>query len=231
MAYGLILAGGIGNRMQSDIPKQFIEIGGKPIIVYTIEQFVAHKDISNIIVLVPKDWLEYTRKIIKEHVKSEKVYVTIGGKLRNDTIIKGIEFIEKEFGENDAIVVTHDAARPFISEEIISRNITSMNHYEACDTVVPATDTIVYSLDNCVIRDIPDRSHLYQGQTPQSFHMKTFKELYLSLSEEEKEKLTDAAKVFIMKGIEVGLVKGHSSNIKITYPFDVTLANAIINNR
>ena len=94
--------------------------------------------------------------------------------------------------------------------------------------MVPATDTIVESKDGAVISNIPDRSQYYQGQTPQSFKAKRFKELYLSLTEEERNVLTDAAKVFVVKGDEVAVVKGEVFNIKVTYPYDLQLAETLL---
>ena len=100
--------------------------------------------------------------------------------------------------------------------------------YGACDTAVAATDTIVYSEDNVLIKDIPDRSKMYQGQTPQTFNALKLKTLYESLTEEEKAVLTDAAKIFVMKGEKVHIVDGEVFNIKITYPYDLRVAEALI---
>lgn len=233
MIYGLILAGGIGSRMGAEIPKQFIEINGKPIIAYTIDVFVEHPGMEAVIILVPEDWVEYTRELVGENFRNTKnIYVVSGGELRNDTIMKGIEFIESKFKVDDeTIVLTHDAVRPFITTEIIDNNIEAMKYYSVCDTVIPATDTIVHSANHKTITNIPDRAELYQGQTPQTFKMVKFKELYQSLSDEEKRILTDAAKVFVIRGEAVGLVEGAASNIKITYPSDIIMAKAILGAR
>ena len=100
--------------------------------------------------------------------------------------------------------------------------------YGACDTVVSATDTIVCSENGEIISDIPDRSKMYQGQTPQSFKAKKLKELYVSLSEKEKEILTDACKIMVLKGEKVQLIEGEVCNIKITYPYDMKVAEALL---
>ncbi|MCB6367696.1 D-ribitol-5-phosphate cytidylyltransferase, partial [Intestinibacillus massiliensis] len=114
------------------------------------------------------------------------------------------------------------------TERIIEDNINTVMKYGACDTVIAATDTIVESTNGKVITNIPDRAYLYQGQTPQSFKAKAFKELYSSLTEQEKEVLTDAAKVFVLKGQAVNLVRGETYNIKITYPSDLQLAESLL---
>ena len=159
----------------------------------------------------------------------EDVSIIPGGKSRNDTIMNAIDFIEKNYGlDEDSIVITHDAVRPFVTHRIIEDNIKAVEEGAACDTVIPATDTIVESMDNHVISQIPDRSKYYQGQTPQSFKAKKFKDLYNSLSEEEKQILTDAAKVFVIKGEKVTLVQGETFNIKVTYPYDLQVAETLL---
>ena len=116
-------------------------------------------------------------------------------------------------------------------DRIIEENIKYAQEYGACDTVVPATDTIVKSMDNEIISEIPDRSKMYQGQTPQSFKIKKLKSLYEGLSEEEKTILTDAAKIFVIKGEKVHLVEGEVSNTKITYPYDLRVAETLISEK
>lgn len=143
--------------------------------------------------------------------------------------MNAIRQIESEYAVDDeTIIVTHDSVRPFVTHRIIEENIEYAQKYGACDTAVPATDTIVQSEDNIVISDIPERSKMYQGQTPQTFRLKKLKELYEGLTEEEKKILTDAAKIFVMKGEKVYLVEGEVSNIKITYPYDLRVAETLI---
>ena len=230
MIYGLVLAGGIGRRMGSEIPKQFLRVNGKTIISYTVKTFLENRNIEEVIVLVPEDWVEET----KEHFANDlgeqsRLHVIAGGELRNDTIMNGIAYIrEHDPDSENAVLITHDAVRPFVTKEIIDANIEALKDHTACDTVVPSTDTIVVSEDGAVISSVPDRAKLYNGQTPQSFRLGTFERLYNSLTEEEKQILTDAAKVFVLKGEEVALVEGASSNIKITYPSDLDLAESIL---
>ena len=143
--------------------------------------------------------------------------------------MNAIRQIESEYAVDDeTIIVTHDSVRPFVTHRIIEENIEYARKYGACDTAVPATDTIVQSEDNIVISDVPERSKMYQGQTPQTFRLKKLKELYEGLTEEEKRILTDAAKIFVMKGEKVYLVEGEVSNIKITYPYDLRVAETLI---
>lgn len=230
MIYACILAGGIGSRMGNEKPKQYINIGDKPIILHTIEKFCLCSEFEEILILCPKDWIEYTKGLIKKHIGPDNsIKVLLGGDTRNETIMNAVRYIEKSGNlDEDTIVVTHDAVRPFVTYRIIEDNIKAAKEFGACDTVIPATDTIVESTDGKSISSIPNRASLYQGQTPQSFKAMKLKELYESLEESEKAILTDAAKIFVIKGETVSLVRGENSNIKITYPYDLTVAESLL---
>ncbi|MGI6264731.1 MAG: 2-C-methyl-D-erythritol 4-phosphate cytidylyltransferase [Acutalibacteraceae bacterium] len=230
--YGLILAGGKGTRMGNvEKPKQFMEIGGKPIIVHTIEKFAMYPEFDGVIVLSPKAWVRHTRDLIDKYVaKKDHIAVVEGGATRNETIMNGIRYIEEQGALNEeTIVVTHDSVRPFVTYRILEENVRYAREVGACDTVVPASDTIVESRDGQLIASIPDRSAMYQGQTPQSFHAKKLRDLYEALTPDEKQILTDACKIMVLKGERVRLVEGEVFNIKITYPYDIRVAQSLLN--
>jgi len=230
--YGVVLAGGKGTRMGNvEKPKQFMEIGGKPIIAHTIEKFCVFPGFDRVIVLSPKSWMRHTQDIVNKYVfNKEKVAVVEGGSSRNETIMNGIRYIEANYGlDDETIIVTHDSVRPFVTHRILEENVKYAKECGACDTVISATDTIVVSDDHKLISSIPDRSKMYQGQTPQSFHAKKLRDLYNSLTEEEKEILTDACKILVLKGEKVHLVEGEVFNMKITYPFDLRVAQSLLN--
>ena len=231
MIYAGILAGGQGTRMGNvPMPKQFLLLNEKPIIIHTVEKFVLNPRFDKIIIASPKEWLNYTEDILKKHgLDLEHVHVVEGGSERNETIMNVIDFIDEKNGLTDEdILVTHDAVRPFLTHRIIDENIDMGLKYGAVDTAIEAIDTIVESKDNEFISDIPRRDIMYQGQTPQTFSIKKLKELYNELSEEEKSILTDACKIFTLKGEKVKVVRGEIFNIKITTPFDLNVANSII---
>lgn len=231
MVYAVILAGGVGSRMGGDKPKQYLTVKDKPIIIYTIEKFIAVPQFEKIIVLCPKQWVEHTKNLVEKHIAPEKDSIAVieGGDTRNETIMNAISYIEQEGKlDDDTIIVTHDSVRPFVTNRIIEENIEFAKQYGACDTVVPATDTIVEALDNTIISSIPDRSKMYQGQTPQSFNALKLKNIYAALTDEEKDILTDAAKIFVIKGEKVALVQGETYNMKITYPYDLRVAKSLL---
>ena len=229
--YGVILAGGIGTRMGNvEKPKQFLELGGKPVIIHTVEKFVVHPGFDAVLVLSPKAWVPYTRDIIRKALPDiSKVTVLSGGETRNETIMNAVRHIEK-MGDLDeeTIIVTHDSVRPFVTHRILEENIRYAREFGACDTVIPASDTIVESLDNSKITQIPNRKFMYQGQTPQSFKALSLKQEYEALTDDEREILTDACKIMVLKGKQVHLVQGEVFNIKITYPYDLTVAHALL---
>ena len=229
--YAIILAGGKGTRMGNiEKPKQFMEIGNKPIIIHTIEKFVLHSEFDEILVLSPKQWIKHTEDLIRKYISSDsRIHVIEGGATRNETIMNAIQYIDREGNLNDeTVIVTHDSVRPFLTHRIIDENIRYAREFGACNTVIPATDTIVESKDHQFVTSIPDRTTMYQGQTPQTFKAVQLRNLYESLTVEEKEILTDACKILIMKGEKVHLVEGEVSNIKITYPHDLRVAEALL---
>lgn len=233
MVYAEILAGGKGKRMgNTDMPKQFLMLGTKPIIIHTVEQFMINTNVSKIIVCCPKDWITYMNDLLDKYIPNSNIDVVEGGKTRNETIMNGCKFIEEKYGLNDDdVIITHDAVRPFVTQRIIDDNIIGLNTSTAVDTVIEATDTIVESLDSKIISNIPERKFMYQGQTPQSFNIKELIKVYNSLKEEEKEILTDACKMFLLKKKNVKIVNGETYNIKITNIHDLKIANAILMER
>ncbi len=231
MIYGVVLAGGVGSRMGNmDKPKQYLLIGNKPVIIHTLEKFYMQKEFEKILVLAPAAWVSHTEDLVKKYLpEPARVVVLEGGDTRNETIMNAIRYIEEQGNlDEETIIVTHDSVRPFVTQRILEDNIRLAKEYGACDTAVAATDTIVCSDDQTLISEIPERKRMYQGQTPQSFLALKLKNLYESLTEEEKERLTDAAKIFVLKGEKVPLVEGEVFNIKITYPYDLRVAKALI---
>ena len=231
MNYVGILAGGKGTRMgKIDLPKQFLMLGKKPVIVQTIEQFAMCPEIDEIVAAVPEAWVTYTQDIVDKYLKNiDNLHITKGGSDRNGSVMNICKFIEDNYGLNDDdIVITHDAVRPFVTDRIIKDNIKLMEKFDSVDTVIPATDTIVESKDGEIISNIPNRSILYQGQTPQTFKIKLLMSVYESLTDDEKRILTDACKIFTIKGLNVGIVNGEPYNIKITNQFDYKMAGFMV---
>jgi len=230
MTIAAILAGGVGSRMGNlGTPKQYLMVGGKPILVHTVEKCWVHPEVDHVVVLTPASWIERTNDMLGEHLPANHgVEVIAGGDTRNNTLRNALAYVRERFGDEGHVLLTHDAVRPFLTHRIISENIAAAKEYGACDTVIPATDTIVRSEDGKIISEIPPRGQLYQGQTPQSFKCADLARLINSLTPEEESTLTDACKIFTIKGAPVALVRGEAHNIKITYPHDLKVAHALL---
>lgn len=231
MIFGAILAGGVGSRMSIEgMPKQYLPLGSRPVFIHTLEKFLLCGDFDAVFIGTHGDWVDFTRNEVKKFVTGDAaVHVVQGGDNRNGTIMNIVAAIEELYGaSDDHVVVTHDSVRPFVKISTIKDNISAAREYGACDTVIPATDTIVVSSDGEVVEDIPLRSVMYQGQTPQSFKLSLFKSLYEGLSDEERAVLTDACKALVLKGFPVHLVRGDVTNIKLTTVMDYRVAQAMV---
>lgn len=231
MVFAAVFAGGIGSRMgNSDTPKQYLELGGKPVIIHTVEKFFINEEIDEILILCPKAWVAHTRDLVAKYLpEGKKITVIAGGATRNGTLENAIEYIENNCEtDEDTVIVTHDAVRPFLTHRIICENVEAAKKYGACDTVIPATDTIVASEEGKMISSIPERNKMFQGQTPQSFRLKELERVLSSLTEDEKAILTDACKIFTIKNKDVFMVNGEVFNIKITYPYDLKVAQTLL---
>lgn len=231
MIYAGILAGGIGSRMGNvPLPKQFLELDGKPIIIHTIEKFLLTKEFDKIFIATPQKWVSHTKDILnKFNLNDQRLEVIQGGSDRNETIMSIVGHIEKikPIKDND-VIITHDAVRPFLTRRIIKENIAAVLENKAVDTVIPAIDTIITSKNGEDIESIPLRDEMYQGQTPQSFNINSLRYNYNKLSEDNKKLLTDACKIMVVSNHKVKLVDGELYNIKITTPYDLKVANSII---
>lgn len=229
MIFAGIVAGGTGTRMGADIPKQFLKIGGKPIIIHTITKFLENKNIEKVYSGVHPEWIEYAEKLIEEYkLDSSRISIIKGGSDRNTTVFNIIDSIIDEYGKNeDDIILTHDGVRPFVSQKIISDNMEAAAKHDACGTYISAVDTIIRSQNGNTVFDVPPRKEMYQAQTPQSFNILKLYQIYHSLSENEKTKLTDTCSVFTLKGLPVNIVKGDVMNIKITTKSDLLIADLI----
>ena len=227
MIYAGIVAGGTGSRMGADRPKQFLSLGGRTVLEMSAAAFLNIKEIDRVYIAVHRDWLEHTRELFKAH--GSRVRIAAAGETRSDTLVNLVNavFAENVITDED-IILTHDAARPFVSERIIRDNIDAARKHTVCTTAIPATDTILVSGNGETVTAAPDRSTLYQAQTPQSFRLTEFRRIYASLSAQEKAALTDACGIFSARGVPVRIVPGEPENFKLTTPLDMKTAEALV---
>ena len=229
MIFAAILAGGIGTRMSLNKPKQFEIVGDKPILIHSIEKFLKVEEIDKIIVSSPANHIQETKNLIKEYIKNNSRIVTIkGGKTRNDTILNSIQYVKTNFEDIDPILITHDAARIFVSPELIIKSIINLKDSDAASPVIPAIDVIFESKEKGKLTDIPLRKNLVHSQTPQSFKINKFLEIYESLTDDEIKKLDEAMMLFHLRNGKISLFEGDSKNFKITRDIDLTIAETYL---
>lgn len=229
MIYAAIAAGGTGSRMGADIPKQFMKVGGRRIIVRTAERFLKNGAVDLVYIGANTEWLGELNEMCRgENLDMNRIRIVGGGTDRNGTIFKIADAIASERGiTEEDIIVTHDGARPFVPQRIISESIAQMKRFDAVTAAIPTTDTVLISADGKKVDLVPKRATVYRMQTPQTFRLTKLLSVYGSLSESQKLMLTDTASVFTSAGLPVGLIRGEETNIKITVPFDLDTAELI----
>ena len=224
MISAIILAGGKGKRMGSAISKQFIDIKGKPIIYYTLKKFSENKKIDNIIVVLPEDEVKYFKENILKKYELRINKIVIGGKERQDSVYNALKSLKNSSTD---IVLIHDGARPFISERIINEGIKFAEIYGAAAPGVMPKDTIKVKNEKNFSFDTPNRANLVSIQTPQVFKFDEILECHEKIRY-NGEKVTDDTMVVEKYGYSVYLYDGEYTNIKVTTPEDLILAERLI---
>ena len=222
MISAIVLAGGRGKRMNYHKSKQFIEIKGKPVLVYTLEKFIYNKSIDEVILVLAEDEVDYCKKEVLQKYSLKVDRIVIGGKERQDSVFNALEAMEKA-----NIVLIHDGARPFISEKIIEEGIKYANIYGAAAPGVTPKDTIKIKNEDNISVDTPDRNTLVAVQTPQCFKYDEIYQCHRKIKEENAI-VTDDTSVVERYGHKVYLYEGDYTNIKITTPEDLILAERLI---
>ena len=222
MISAIILAGGKGKRMGANVSKQYIQINGKPILYYTLKRFSDCKDINRIILVLPKDEIDYCKEEVLDKYSLKVDLIVEGGKERQDSVNNALEQII-----DDEIVLIHDGARPFVSQRIIDEGIKYARFYGASAPGVMPKDTIKIKSDENFSLSTPDRNTLVAIQTPQVFKLNIIKDCHRKVKE-EKLKVTDDTMVVELYGNKVYLYEGDYTNIKVTTPEDLILAEKLI---
>lgn len=226
MNIAVVFAGGVGKRMSSKaIPKQFLELHGKPIIIYTLEAFEKSKDIDKIVVVCVKSHIKELKRYISKFALEKVAMIVPGGKTGFESIYNGLEAVGT-VGKEDDIVLIHDGVRPFIDRKVIAENIASVKKYGNAITAVPTIEGIMISESGETVDDFPERKRMYATKAPQSFRYKEVFDLYKRAKEEEYEPV-ETAHLCQHYGMELHMVKGSYDNIKITTPMDYYIFRAI----
>lgn len=228
MNIAVVFAGGTGQRMNTKTkPKQFLELHGKPILVYTLEQFQYHKEIDAIIVVVLEEWIEYCGDLKERYQLSKIKAIIAGGETGQESIFNGLVKSRELFGE-DNIVLIHDGVRPLIDSDTISKNISCVKENGSAITVTPAVETIVISQESGEIGTVIDRKKSQMAKAPQSFMLKEILKCHYEAQREGINEFIDSASLMQYYGHRLHAVNGAFENIKITTPADFYILRAII---
>lgn len=219
----IIFAGGVGQRMGSSIPKQFLNVYGKPILIHTLEKFQYHLDIDKIYVACKEDLIPYFRGLVEKYniTKIPETGIVPGGKTGQDSIFNALDAAYKE-NDGDSIVLIHDGVRPLIDEDLITRNIENVKEYGSAITCTPAFETPVISYDGTNVDELPKRKFVYTAQAPQSFRLEDIHAMHLKVRKENPDytDIVDSCTLMEKNGFQTHLIEGIRGNIKVTTPED-----------
>ena len=224
--YALIFAGGIGRRMsESDIPKQFLEVDGKSIIIRTLEHFTYHEMVDKIVVVCLESWIEYLQADIARYRLPKIEKIIPGGDTGFQSIHLGLKVISAEASGEDIVLIC-DGVRPMLSESLLTNCINFSEEYGTAVPVTPSIDSILYSKDSKVSKTNYDRNSIFLTQAPQGFKLSIINEAHRIATDNNMEAIS-SADLMIELGREVHIYQGIRENIKVTTPEDLNSLRAI----
>ena len=217
----VIFAGGSGTRMNAKtLPKQFLQMNGKPIIIHTLEYFENCKEIDGIVVSCIDGWQDYLKEFIhKFHITKVK-QIVVGGKTGQESIYNAISAAGDLYPEEDTVVLIHDGVRPLITEELILENIKTVRSFGTAITVSPVTETVVVANQEGYLDNVVERNQCFHAKAPQSFYLKDILSAHKKAIEDGNLEMIDSATLMSHYGYQLHLVEGNVENIKITNPAD-----------
>ena len=229
MNYGLILAGGVGQRMRrTGMPKQFLEVFGKPIIIYTLQKFEYCENIDAVVIVCHSSWKDYMESMLQRYgIKKVKAVVS-GGKDRQESVLNGLKYIQANGALDEDVIVIHDGVRPLIQENILSENIRVAMKYGNAMTVRPVIESVVITdKDEVGFEDFKKRDDTYSLTAPQSFKLGVLTQAYKDIEGKDTPiPLLDSALVFTYLGNKIHIIKENNNNIKVTTPEDYYILKA-----
>ena len=227
MNTAIILAGGVGSRMGVDRPKQFLMVQDKPIISYCLDIFQKHSEIDSIVIVVSEQWQDFTEEYVQKYGVTKVKGYAPAGKSRQHSIYNGLKCIDKNVPGTD-IVIVHDAARPLVSDRIISDCIKGATDYDGAMPVISVKDTVYQSKDGQEIGCLLKRSELFAGQAPESFKFRKYFDIHNQVTDEEIGATAGSSEIAYRHGMEVRMVKGSERNLKITTIEDLETFETIL---
>lgn len=230
MVYAVILAGGTGSRMGNQgMPKQFLTLNDKPIIIHTLEKYIRMKFIDKFIIVCHKEYCRHMHNLLIEYNFDNDILIIEGGESRIQSIQNGVRYLIDNYKiTNDDIFISIDSVRPFVDEKEIINLVDNLKIYNASTIVSSVSENIIKINENNEMIKIYSRKNMYKDLSPQAFKVLKFYELLNKVSEEDKIQITDLCELFVRENEKVKIVEGTTSNIKITTPIDLKIARELI---
>ena len=228
MNIAIILSAGIGERINSSLPKQFLPLGhDKRVYHYSLNTFYKNPNIDLIFFVTNFEYVEHIKAEVKNKYQDKKIIVCSGGPTRYDSLNNAIRVINDTIAYKvfEINIITHDAARPFVSDQLINNHIERLEYFGVVNTIVPTIDSLLEMDINNNILSYPNRSKFYCVQTPQSFKLRSYNKLATNFNNQE---INDVIKLFYLNNVVISNVIGESKNFKITTEFDYEVALKIV---
>ena len=223
MNIAVVFAGGTGQRMKSGVPKQFLEVYGKPILIHTLEKFQLNENIDKIYIACKEEFIPLLKKLVKKYQinKVSKTGITKGGATGQDSIFNGLQLARKE-NPGDSIVLLHDGVRPLIKDEVITNAVNTAKKYGSAITCTPSYETPVISLDGEYVESLPERKVVYTAQAPQAFILDEIVDTHKKTRKinPSYEGIIDSCTLMKQNGKNIRIIVGNKGNIKVTTPED-----------
>lgn len=221
MNIAIILAGGTGTRLGTDIPKQYIIVKDEPVFMYCLRTFQVHRQIDKIVIVAAHEWQNFILEWIQKKQIDKFASFAIPGESRQHSILSGLKEARRIGNETTDNVIIHDAARPFLSEKIVTGCINGLEKYDGILPVLPVKDTMYLSEDGISITSLLNRDHIYIGQSPESFRLNAYYKANVSTSDDHLNEIRGSSEIAYKAGMRVGLISGDERNYKITTRTDL----------
>jgi len=228
MNYGIILSGGTGTRLGAAIPKQYIEVGGRPIILYSTQTLLDDPHIDALVVCLDPMWKSFYEEAVATLHPSKPIYYSEPGEVRHLTLYNALLTVERLGAKADDVLLFHDAARPLLSHELIGRCMEACREHDGAMPVIPVKDTTYMSKDGLHISALLNRAELFAGQAPEAFRFGPYMAIHKTKDIESLKRITGTTQIAYEEGLDVLLVKGDEMNFKITTAEDLSNFESIV---
>ena len=228
MNIAIVLSGGSGTRLGASIPKQYIKVYNKPIIMYCVETLLGNPHIDALVICLAESWKNFVLKYIKDINSCKPIYYAQGGKTRQLSIFNALKKLEQDKFQDNDIVLIHDSARPRLSDELINRCINVCKKHDGVLPILPIKDTIYLSKDKKHISGLLDRNELFAGQAPEAFKFGKYLSIHNKMPINELKNIKGSTEIAYKFGLDIAITEGDEKNFKITTMEDLELFEQIV---